>query len=73
MNVKYLGKMVKLTVSMFKEDAKRNLGHMQEFIHLSEPSFQHQQGTKEGSTSKSNDEEVEFVMRYYQSSSLPLL
>ena len=58
-----LREMVKITVSMFKEDAESNLGHMQEVIHLSEPSFQHQQGTKEGSTSKSNDEEVESVMR----------
>ena len=52
------GEMVKFTVSMFKEEVVRNLGHMQEFIHLSEPPFQRQEGTKEGATSKSNDEEA---------------
>ena len=57
------GEMVKLTVSMFKEDAESNLGHMQEVIHLSKPPFQRQQRTKEGATSKSNDEEAESVMR----------
>ena len=50
--------MVKHTVSMFKECVERNLGHMKEVIHLSDPRFQCQQGTKEGETSKSNDEEA---------------
>ena len=52
------GEMVKLTVSMFKEETESNLGHMQEVICLFEPPFQCQQGTKKGETNKSNDEEA---------------
>ena len=57
--------MVKLTVSMFKEDTEQDLVHMTEIMHLFEPPFQHPQRSKEmgyeskeKTTNKSSEEEA---------------
>ena len=36
------GEMVKISISMFKADAERNMDHMFEVSHLSEPPFKRQ-------------------------------
>ena len=63
--------MVKLVVSMFKEDVDCNLAHMIDIIFPSEPPFQRSQGaknqdceSKEKGTSRANDDEVESARKY---------